>query len=293
MASFNPQDYGFDEPPPRPTTPPVRRGFLVVLFVLCLAALLVYGSIYVAERIGYAWEAGRARADSEALAKLDEAGIVNRASALFRMATTAVSPAVVNVQSFRTRRGGEGFPGLPLGGNRMTPGVQSSELGSGVDHRQGKRLRRDQQPRRQRRRSDHGPARPGRRRPRRRGRSRPQERPGSPPDQGRSQGPGRMGRFRKLDIGDWVLAIGSPLGFDHSVTAGIVSATERNVCGSRSTSRSFKPTRRSIPATRAGRWSIWPARSWASTPPSSPSRAATRESGWPYPRRWRAESSKA
>ena len=32
----------------------------------------------------------------------------------------------------------------------------------------------------------------------------------------------------KLDIGDWVLAIGSPLGFDHSVTAGIVSASERN-----------------------------------------------------------------
>jgi serine protease Do len=33
----------------------------------------------------------------------------------------------------------------------------------------------------------------------------------------------------QLDIGEWVLAIGSPLGFDHSVTAGIVSATERNV----------------------------------------------------------------
>ncbi len=33
MASFNPQDFGFDDPPPRPTTPPVRRGFLVVLFV--------------------------------------------------------------------------------------------------------------------------------------------------------------------------------------------------------------------------------------------------------------------
>jgi serine protease Do len=32
----------------------------------------------------------------------------------------------------------------------------------------------------------------------------------------------------QLDIGDWVLAIGSPMGFDHSVTAGIVSATERN-----------------------------------------------------------------
>ena len=36
------------------------------------------------------------------------------------------------------------------------------------------------------------------------------------------------GDSEKLEIGDWVLAIGSPLGFDHSVTAGIVSATERN-----------------------------------------------------------------
>ena len=83
----------------------------MVLFVLCLAALVVYGVPYVAERTGYAWEAGRARADSEALAKLDKEGIVNRASVLFRMATTAVSPAVVNVQSFAQRRGGEGFGG--------------------------------------------------------------------------------------------------------------------------------------------------------------------------------------
>ena len=37
------------------------------------------------------------------------------------------------------------------------------------------------------------------------------------------------GDSEKLEIGDWVLAIGSPLGFDHSVTAGIVSATERVV----------------------------------------------------------------
>ena len=36
------------------------------------------------------------------------------------------------------------------------------------------------------------------------------------------------GDSEKLEIGEWVLAIGSPLGFDHSVTAGIVSATERN-----------------------------------------------------------------
>ena len=72
MDSFNAEEFGFEDPPPRPTTPPVRRGFLVVLFVLCVAALAVYGSIYVTERISYAWEAGRARADAEALAKLDQ-----------------------------------------------------------------------------------------------------------------------------------------------------------------------------------------------------------------------------
>ena len=44
---------------------------MIVLFLLSLAALIVYGVPYVAERTGYAWEAGRARADSEALAKLD------------------------------------------------------------------------------------------------------------------------------------------------------------------------------------------------------------------------------
>ena len=35
-----------------------------------------------------------------------------------------------------------------------------------------------------------------------------------------------LGESKKLDVGEWVLAIGSPFGFDHSVTAGIVSAKE-------------------------------------------------------------------
>jgi serine protease Do len=35
------------------------------------------------------------------------------------------------------------------------------------------------------------------------------------------------GDSEKIEIGDWVLAIGSPMGFDHSVSAGIVSASER------------------------------------------------------------------
>src|SRR5262249_50100689 len=125
MASFEPQDFGLDEPPPRPTTPPVRKGFLLVLLGLCLAASLVYGIPYVAERAGYAWESGRSRAATEALALLDKEGVVNRASALFRMATVAVSPAVVNIQTQKFRRDGA-LPGLPLGGggNRFDRGLE-------------------------------------------------------------------------------------------------------------------------------------------------------------------------
>ncbi len=37
----------------------------------------------------------------------------------------------------------------------------------------------------------------------------------------------KIGNSEKLEPGEWVLAIGSPFGFDHSVTAGIVSATGR------------------------------------------------------------------
>ncbi|HET7921735.1 MAG TPA: Do family serine endopeptidase [Gammaproteobacteria bacterium] len=38
-----------------------------------------------------------------------------------------------------------------------------------------------------------------------------------------------IGDARKLKVGQWVLAIGSPFGFDQSVTAGIVSAEGRNI----------------------------------------------------------------
>jgi len=37
----------------------------------------------------------------------------------------------------------------------------------------------------------------------------------------------KIGKSAGLEAGEWVLAIGSPFGFDHSVTAGIVSATGR------------------------------------------------------------------
>lgn len=39
----------------------------------------------------------------------------------------------------------------------------------------------------------------------------------------------KLGKSNDLKVGEWVLAIGSPFGFDHSVTAGIVSAKGRNL----------------------------------------------------------------
>uniref|UniRef100_UPI0030DD2D56 DegQ family serine endoprotease n=2 Tax=Pseudomonas sp. EA_35y_Pfl2_R111 TaxID=3088689 RepID=UPI0030DD2D56 len=38
-----------------------------------------------------------------------------------------------------------------------------------------------------------------------------------------------LGKSEDLKVGEWVLAIGSPFGFDHSVTAGIVSAKGRSL----------------------------------------------------------------
>ena len=39
----------------------------------------------------------------------------------------------------------------------------------------------------------------------------------------------KLGDPSKLRVGDWVLAIGSPFGFDNSATVGIVSATSRSL----------------------------------------------------------------
>ena len=115
-----------------PTTPPVRRGFLVVLFVLCVAALLVYGVPYVADRTGYAWEAGRARAGDRGPGEARQArGSSIVPSALFRhgddgrLAGGRQCP-VASIDE----RGGEGFPGHPA--RRQPHGARIPERGAGT-----------------------------------------------------------------------------------------------------------------------------------------------------------------
>jgi serine protease Do len=186
----------------------------MVLAVLTLAACLVYGIPYIAERTGYAWEAGRARAASEALDKLDKEGIVNRSSALFREATLAVAPAVVNVGTRHAVRGRFG-------------GLTNWDLGSGVviDKDRGyivtnHHVVKD---------ADDIEVKLGPRT------SIPATLVGDDPQTDlaviRVKAPLKVaaewGDSNALEVGDWVLAIGSPFALDRTVTAGIVSATGR------------------------------------------------------------------
>ena len=225
MASFEPQEFGFEEPPPRPTTPPVRRGFLLVLFLLCLAATLVYGVPYMAEQSGYAWEAGRSRAASEALARLDKAGVVGRASELFRMATVAVAPAVVRIE---TRTFARGAKPAVVGPGGVPPGIEGLGLGSGViiDKANGFVVTNNHVIKE----ADQIAVRLSD------GEVVPARLVGADPKTDLAVLQIRTGLkveawwgdSDKLDIGDWVLAIGSPYALDRTVTAGIISATERN-----------------------------------------------------------------
>ena len=64
--------------------------------------------------------------------------------------------------------------------------------------------------------------------------------------------PVQLGRASELQIGDGVVAIGAPEGLEQSVTQGIVSQF-RQMGEKKATSTSSRPTRRSIPATRAAR----------------------------------------
>ncbi|MDB5352609.1 MAG: trypsin-like serine protease with C-terminal domain [Planctomycetota bacterium] len=224
MASFETIDhFGHDEPPPRPTTPPVRRGFLIVLAGLSLAAGLVYGIPFVIERAGYAYEAGRSRAAEESLKRLEKAGAIRNASSLFRLAAAKVSPAVVNIRSFRTGKANNNR----RGGSNLVP----AGIGSGVviDKARGlivtnHHVIKD---------GEQFIVRPGR------GGEWPAQVVGVDENTDLAvlqvKAPflveAEWGDPETLAVGDWVLAIGSPFMLDQSVSAGIVSATGRNNLG--------------------------------------------------------------
>ena len=213
MASIDPQapDDFAEIPPPRPTTPPLRRGFVWVFVLLSLLTAAVYGVPYALEQVGYAYEKGRARAATEALEKLDSGGALARASELFRLATHAVSPAVVHI---RTQAFGKG-------------GAVGQSLGSGVviDKERGyivtnNHVIRD---------ADVIAVRAGRQT------EMVAELVGADPKtdlavvrvKGSLPLAAAWGDSDKVEEGDWVLAIGSPFGLERTVSAGIVSATAR------------------------------------------------------------------
>jgi len=63
----------------------------------------------------------------------------------------------------------------------------------------------------------------------------------------------RFGDSDALQVGDFVIAIGNPFGIGQTATSGIVSALGRSGLSKEGMSTSSRPTRRSIPATRAAR----------------------------------------
>ena len=217
MAALDsaPTEASDETAPPRPTTPPIRRGFVWIFFLLCILTSLVYGVPALIEQSGYAYEKGRARASIEALDKLDAAGSIAKASELFRLATQAISPAVVHIQTQTFAKDGRGGRSLGSGvvidkdqGLIVTNHhvIQDADLITVRIGRQTEleaRLLGDD----------------------------------SRTDLAVLQVKGNLplaatwGDSDQLEPGDWVLALGSPLGLERTVSAGIISATARHDLG--------------------------------------------------------------
>lgn len=209
------------EVPPRPDTPPVRGGFLVVLFVLVMMAAVVYGGPYVAWRIGHSYESGRAQAALATLKQIDkEAGAFDKVSMLFRLAQQAVSPAVVNVHAMSDSPGQNGL------GRQNAAGMGSGVI---IDKANGYVV------------TNHHVVKGAARVFVRIGRSGeiPARVVGADPKtdlavlqiKSKLEAEANWGDSDAMDIGDWVLAIGSPFALESTVTAGIISAKNRNNLG--------------------------------------------------------------
>ncbi len=167
------------------------------------------------------------RAAVEALEKLDEKGVLTKTSTLFRLASTAASPAVVHISVYRNVPEGvaAGAPPTMLG---LRPGTVRTGSGSGVviDKAQGLIVTNNHVIDG----ADDIGIRFGR------GDATIAQVVGTDPKTDlavlRVPGPlraeARWGDSDALDIGDWVLAIGSPFELDQTVTSGIVSATGRS-----------------------------------------------------------------
>ncbi|MFO0957743.1 MAG: trypsin-like peptidase domain-containing protein [Isosphaeraceae bacterium] len=230
MPSFEPIDSfdrDLDAAPPRPTTPPVRRGFVVVFLILGALATLVYGIPFLAGRVGYAYEAGRAKAALEAIDRLDQRGVLQQTSTFFRLASTATAPAVVHISVYRNLPD-EVRAGVPAALIGSRPGLVRTGTGSGVVMDKGNGyivtnnhvIEGAEELGVRFGRSDEVPA----------------QVVGADPKTDlaviRVPGPlraeARWGDSNALDVGDWVLAIGSPFELDQTITAGIVSATGRD-----------------------------------------------------------------
>ena len=70
----------------------------------------------------------------------------------------------------------------------------------------------------------------------------------------------KLGNSDSMQVGDWVLAIGSPFGLQATVTAGIVSAKGRNIVPNRQFQSFIQTDAAIIPATPVDRWSTWTAK---------------------------------
>jgi serine protease Do len=95
----------------------------------------------------------------------------------------------------------------------------------------------------------------------------------------------KLGQTSQLRVGDWVLAIGSPFGFENSVTAGVVSA-KGALCPMTPLCLSCRRMWRSTPETLVARCSTHRARSWASTARSTPARAGIKGCRLRFPSNW-------
>jgi serine protease Do len=209
------------EEPPRPNTPPVRSGFLIVLFVLVCLAALVYGGPIVAWRIGHSYESGRAAAAMATLKSIkSEEGELNKVSALFRLAQQAVSPAVANIRAVGDDQSPDGL---------VRPNAAGMGSGVVIDAANGYVV------------TNHHVVRDSKRVFVRIGRSGelPARIVGADPKtdlavlqvKTKFGMQAEWGDSESMDIGDWVLAIGSPFALESTVTAGIISAKNRNNLG--------------------------------------------------------------